>query len=720
MIGTTLAHYEVREKLGEGGMGVVYKAFDPRLKRFVALKVLPAEVARDETRKARLLREARAASALSHPHIVVVHDIVADGECDFIVMEYVEGRSLSAVIPKGGLPAPEALSYATQIADALQAAHAQGIVHRDLKPGNVMVASTGRVKVLDFGLAKQTSIEPADEEATTRSRAITEPGLVMGTLSYMAPEQALGEEVDARADVFSFGILLYEMLTGLAPFRARTSAALVHELVYASPKPLRDLRPATPDGLAALVESCLEKRPRDRPQDGEEVARLLRDLSLEEGGPHAPTVPVKRPPRAGTATRRRRSLGPPRRGTERTSIAVLPFASLSAEPDDLYLALGIAAEIISGLSGVPDLKVASRLASFRFHEANLDLKKVAKELDIRYVLTGSLRRAGSRVRVVAELTDAAKGTQLWAKTYEREMADLFDLQDEIAGGIVAATGGQLIRADAERASHGKPESLDAWGLLHKAYLFWNRGFTREGVDEAMVLLRRAVTLDPHYAAAHAALGMYLIQRVVNAGTDHAAEEKAEALRAVEQALEIAPRDPTVLEYAGVVLHNLGHHARAVSVERLCVELTPFNLVGWGYLAMGLGWSGDDAEVEEGQEILDRLFDQAPDHPSVPYWYFFRAAACARQGRHAESLDAARKCVELNPGYYLARGPHANALGSLGRVDEARESWRAALALNPAFTPEFYRELARGIMVLEDRARPHYAGLVAAGLLPAEA
>ena len=709
MLGSTLAHYEILEKLGEGGMGVVYKARDPRLKRFVALKVLPPDVAADEGRKARLLREARAASALSHPHIVVVHDIVHDGERHFIVMEYVEGKTLSQLIPEGGLSLTDAVAYAEQIADALQAAHAAGVVHRDLKPGNVMVDQRGRVKVLDFGLAKHTDGDP-DVDADTRSRRLTEAGVILGTLAYMAPEQAVGERSDQRADIFSFGVLLYEMMTGVQPFRGKNAAALVHELVYAAPRPVRELAPAVPESLARLVHAALEKQPADRPESMGQIVRELQALRSSEGLT-AGSAPSPTPPR--------RRIGPPRPGAERTSLAVLPFASLSSDPDDLHLATGIATEIIGVLSGVPDLRVASRLVSFRFHEPIPDLKKVAKQLNIRYVLTGSLRRAANRIRVTAELTDALPATQLWARTYERELADIFQVQEEIARAIVSATGGQLIRADAERAGRRAPESLDAWGLLHKAYRFWNRGFSREGVDEALALLRRAVSLDPSYAAAHAALGLYLIQRVVNAATDRPGEEKEEALRAVERALELAPRHSTVLEYAGVVLFHHGLHERSVQVERLCVEEAPFDLVGWGYLAMSLGWAGDEAEVEEAQEILDRLFEQAPDHPSVPYWYFFRAAACARQGRYEESFESARRSLELNPGYYLARGPHGNALGYLGRLEEARESWRRGQAINPAFTPEHYRALALDLMVQPERAQPHLGGLVAAGLLPTE-
>jgi non-specific serine/threonine protein kinase len=718
MIGNTLAHYEILEKLGEGGMGVVYKARDPRLNRFVALKVLPAALARDEGRRARLLREARAASALSHPHIVVVHDLAHDNDQHFIVMEYLEGRSLSDLIPGEGLPLHEALPYATDIAEALAAAHGVGVVHRDLKPGNVLISAAGRVKVLDFGLAKQLVEDPSDEDAPTRSRALTGPGLVMGTLSYMSPEQASGEAVDARSDIFSFGTVLYEMLTGRLPFQGKHAAVVLHEILYTTPLPPSHLAPAIPAALDALVAAVLEKKPGDRPESMERVAEALRSIRAHEVT--APLRPAAAPTAVPAPRRRARpASGPPRRGTERSSLAVLPFVSLSSDPEDAHMAAGIASEIIGALSGVPDLKVASRVASFQFDQAAPDLKKVARTLDIRYVLTGSLRRSGNRIRVIVELTDAVPGTQLWSKTFEREIIDLFAMPEEMARAIVAATGGQIIRADTERASRSHPGSLDAWGLLHRAYAVWNRGFSREGVDEALQLLRRAVLVDPRYAAAHAALGTYLIQRVVNACTDQPETEKAEALAAAERAVELAPNDPTVLEYAGLVWHDTGRHEKAVAAERRCVKIAPFNLVAWGYLAFALGWAGDASGVDEGQRILDGLIDTTPDHPSLPYWLWFKSGACARQDLFAESAEAARLSLELNPGYILARAPYANALGLLGRLDEAREAWRLAEAANPAFTPAFYRGLAREVVVREDRAEKHFRGLRAAGLLPPE-
>jgi TolB-like protein/Flp pilus assembly protein TadD len=414
----------------------------------------------------------------------------------------------------------------------------------------------------------------------------------------------------------------------------------------------------------------------------------------------------------GLSTRRRKTAGlsPPRAGSERASIAVLPFESFSASPDDAFMAAGIASEIISALSGVPDLRVASRLASFPFHGPAPDLKKIARSLQIRYVLTGSLRRSGDRIRVIAELTDAAPGTQVWTKTYERKGEDVFGVQEEIARAIVSATGGEVLRADVERASRHTPESLDALGLVQKAYHFWNRGFSRQGVDEALVLLRQAVAKDPTLGVAHAALGMYIIQRVIFAYAAQREAERAEALAAVAKAVDLAPRDPTVLGYAGIVWHDTGHHERALSALRLCVHVAPFDLVGWGYLGFVLGQAGEPGQVEEAQAILDRLLEEAPDHPSLPYWLYFKATACLRQDRHEEAAHHAVRSVELNPGFTVARAALANALGSLGRLEEARAAWAAAVAVNPEFTPRFYESLSREVLLREEWAEKLLAGL----------
>ena len=715
MLGRSLLHYEIVEKLGEGGMGVVYKARDPRLNRFVALKVLPETTSDDPRRRARLLREARAAATLSHPHIVTVHDIARDGELDFIVMEHVEGRPLSRLIPERGLPLGEALRLGVQIADALASAHAKGVVHRDLKPGNVVVTSEGRAKVLDFGLARLDA--QGSDSSSPASEPLTLEGAVLGTLAYMSPEQAMGQAADAQSDVFSLGVMLYQMLAGELPLAGETTVEQFHLLQYGAVKPLRELRPGLPEAIEAAVAKALARSRRERWPDMRSLEAELRRLAGEIAAmplEERPSIESEAPTLAHAVVPRSR---PPAPGSERTSIAVLPFTSLSPDPEDGFLAAGIASEIIVALAGVPDLRVAAELASARFQGKDHDLAEIAKALDIRYVLTGTLRRAAGRIRLTTTLADAATGTQIWSKAYERQLEDIFRVQEEIARAIVGATGGQLIRADSERARTVSPEHLDAWGLVRRAYSVWTAGFHREGVDEGLELLRRAVSVDPGYAVAHAALGFYLIQRYVNACTDDPEGERAEALAAVARAVEIAPTDPRVLEYAGLVWYDAGgHHERSVGALRQCVEVAPFNLVGWGYLALSLGWAGDERGVEEARRIVDSLLTETPDHPSVPFWLFFRAGIATRQVRYEEAVADARRSLQLIPMYFVERPTLANALGHLGRRDEAHEEMKTALAANPAFTAPHYAKALLRMTGSEERLEPLVGGLRAAGLL----
>jgi serine/threonine protein kinase/tetratricopeptide (TPR) repeat protein len=704
-------------------MGVVYKARDPRLQRYVAVKLLSPGPSSDPRRRERFLREARAASALNHPHIVTVYDIATHEGADFIVMEYVDGLPLSHMIPRRGLPLRHAIEYALQIADAIATAHDAGIIHRDLKPGNVVVTSGGRLRVLDFGLAKLMGGDAGPADGPQAS--LTEAGIVLGTLSYMAPEQANGEPVDHRADIFSFGVMLYEMVTGDLPFRGANTAAVIHQLYYGTARPLSELMPAAPAALEAIVGRALAKKPDDRYSNMPALASDLRALAarldageLEAPAPVSPDAPTVLETFDGSRSQARSSARmprPPSAGSERASIAVLPFSSLSSDKEDGYLAGGIAAELIGALSGVPDLRVASHLASFRFHDTP-DLQVVADTLNIRYVLTGSLRRAGNRIRVMAELTDAESAEQLWARTYERGVEDVFAVQEEIAREIVNATGGQLIRAGSERASRTPPESLDAWGLVRRAYHFWNHAFSVEGVEDALNLLRRAVAIDPSYAAARAFLGLYLIQRVVQYISPNPMADVAEALASAERAIDLAPRDPEVLENAGLVYFNSGRYEDSVAALTRAVEIAPFNLVAWGYLACAHSWTGDDAKVVEGAGILDRLLKTAPDHPSVPYWLFFKAAACMRLDRTAEGLEAARHSTALQPNFFLARLGYANALGRAGDTSAAIDEINRVIVINPSISPEIYTASVRLLSRTDERAEKHLAGLRAAGWL----
>ena len=696
-------------------MGVVYLARDPRLQRRVAIKVLAAG-ASDEQSRARFVREARAASALNHPHIVTIHDIARDGDTDFIVMEYVEGQPLDRLIPRHGLPVRDAVEYGLQIADAVSAAHRAGIVHRDLKPANVITTSAGRVRVLDFGLAKRTgSTDGADLDT---QEGLTQAGTVLGTLSYMAPEQADGRDVDHRADVFSFGAMLYQMLSGALPFPGKTPAAIVHALHYDEPRSLAEC--GVPDEIGQIVRAALAKDPAKRTSSMDVIYGDLRAVAARiDSGALAP--------QAGSGLDTREVLvtpvealapdsshRPPQAGAERASLAVLPFASLSPDKEDGYIAAGLTAELITALSGLPDLRVASHLASARFQGPSEDLATVAAALRIRYVLTGSVRRAAGRIRVSADLTDAKASAMLWSKTYERGLEDIFEVQEDIARQIVSATGGELIRSESALANRAAPENLDAWGLVRRAYHFWNHAWTPEGVEDALNLLRRAVELDPAYSAAHAFLALYLIQRVVNYISPDPQADVTEALAAAAKAMDLAPRDPEVLANAGLVYFNSGQYENAVVALKRAVQIAPFNLVAWGYLGLAYAWGGDDAEVAEGRKILDRLLRTAPDHPSVPYWLYFNTAALTRLGLPAEAADAASESVAAQPHFYLARIAYANTLGVLGQIERARAEIERVLAMNPGITADVYVQSVYLLSRIDERAAPHLAGLRAAG------
>ena len=695
LIGRTLSHYHVLDKIGAGGMGAVYHARDRRLHRDVALKVLAGPQASADLADP-LLAEARAASALNHPNIVTIYDIAREEDVAFIVMEYVDGQPLDVLIRSGAMPPGSVIEYALQISDAMAAAHAAGIVHRDLKPANIIVSQTGRIRVLDFGIALLTAA--AEHSDITSTVADTRPGGLSGTFAYMAPEQSGGAPVDHRSDLFSFGVLLYEMLCGERPFQGNNAAALIRAVHSSEPDRLAGRVGEISPALEALVHQLLSKEPADRPEGMAVVHGRLKAIARGEHA--APSVTE-----------------PPAPGSERASLSVLPFVSLSAGQDDEHLAAGITAELTSALSGVPDLRVASPLASFRYKSENVDIKAVAKALNTRYILTGNLRRAGQRIRVTATLTDAAPGTQIWTKKYERDLEDIFAVQEEIAAEIVGATGGELLRIGADRASRSATESLDAWGLVRKAYHFWNHAFKPEGVHESLELLRRAVGLDPGYAAAHSFLSIYLAQRVVNFISPSPEADIAESFAAGARALDLAPRDPEVLQNVGLIHFNLGRYEDAVAILTRAVKVAPFNLVAWGYLACAHGWSGRTSEVEEGLRILDRLLKTAPDHPSVPYWLYFKTSTLLSLGRAEDAMEPGRHSVELQPYYYLARFEFANALGQAGRLDEARKEIATALSVNPTITPAGYIEGATRVCYTPPRVEAHVAGLRAAGWLP---
>ncbi len=410
---------------------------------------------------------------------------------------------------------------------------------------------------------------------------------------------------------------------------------------------------------------------------------------------------------------------PPRVEQALGSIAVFPFDLLSPDPADVYLADGLTAEIINMLSSVPDLRVASRAAILSARDrkdADADPWALVRTHAFRYVLTGNVRRGADRLRVIAELTDAADRTQLWSATYDRTLADIFEVQEEIAKAIVVAFGGELLRAEWARVSATAPADLAAWELVHKARAL-NLPVNRDALDEALALARQAVERDPGYANAHACLASIHVQRVISGFSAEPENDRAAAVAAIERAADLAPDDPTVLRTLGKVWSTCGQQAKAVSALRRAVEVAPFDYHIWGRLGRTLAYGGDEAGLAEGHAILDRILATAPGHPMVGYWCYFKANACALGGRHEDAARFARRSLDIQPGYTGAWMALANALGAQGLVDEAREALAGALRTNPAMTPQ---HLAEQIAIAAggdaEHAEKSLSGLKAAGLL----
>ena len=452
MIGQTISHYRIVEKLGGGGMGVVFKAEDTNLRRFVALKVLPNELSKDRHAVERFQREARAASALNHSNICTVHDIGEHQGQQFIVMELLEGRTLKHCIAKRPLETEQAAKLGMQIADALEAAHAKGIVHRDIKPEKILVSDRGHVKLLDFGLAKL--LHPVSEETLTQSE--TQGQGAAGTLPYIAPEQLQGQSVDARADIYAVGVVLYEMATGQRPFRAESSVRLIADILHSPPPRPRWVRQAVPPRLEEAILKCLEKDPENRYQSAKELAVDLRRLA-------APSTVAGKPPLLPERLRLKRAMviggvtllavlvvlfalnvggwrqrllystGPPKI----QSLAVLPLENLSGDPTQDYFADGMTEELTTELAQIGALRVISRTSVAHYKGAHKTLPEIARELRVDAVVAGSVERSGDRVRITAQLIEAATDRTLWARSYQESLTDVLSLQDEVARAIAS-------------------------------------------------------------------------------------------------------------------------------------------------------------------------------------------------------------------------------------------------------------------------------------------
>ena len=606
MIGQTLSHYKVLDKLGEGGMGTVYLAEDTSLNRKVALKMLPAQMASDPERLERFQREARAVAALNHPNIVTIYSVEESEHGPFITMELVNGKGLDRVISPTGMPIKEFLSIALALADALSSAHEKGITHRDLKPANIMVTVDGRVKILDFGLAKQQVVAPGDDIPDMAT--LTREGVVIGTVPYMSPEQVQGKALDHTTDIFSVGIILYEMATGERPFQGQTPAELVSSILRDSPRPVNDVSAALPTSLGGIITRCLAKESGRRYPTARELYQSLKRLENEletTGGKSAP------------------------------SIAVLPFADLSPEKDQDYFCEGLAEELINALVKIEGLRVASRTSAFQIKGTVSDAGEIGRRLNVGSVLGGSVRKAGNRLRVTAQLTDVADGYHLWSERYDRNLEDIFAIQDDIAQSIVQALKVTLGPA-------GKPVIEKAAKVDVQAYDYYLKGrkffyqFRQQGFEFARQMFARAIVIDPQYARAYAGVAdcCSLLYMYFDSRTDNLKEADAASRKAVEI-------DPGSAE---------AHASRG--------------------LAVSLRREFDEARVE-----FETALRLDPRNFEAHYLY---ARSLVGQGKPEEAAEHFRRACEINPENYDAPSLYAQTLHGLGRRAQSEAAYRQAL------------------------------------------
>ncbi|HET7292314.1 MAG TPA: protein kinase [Vicinamibacteria bacterium] len=667
MIGETLSRYRIVSRLGGGGMGVVYEAEDTRLGRRVALKLLPDELGANPEARERFEREARAASALNHPNICVIHEVGEHEGRPFIVMERMEGQTLRHAIGGKPLDVDRLVELGLQVVEALDAAHAKGIVHRDVKPANIFVTDRGQAKLLDFGLARQTGSRPLDPEDATASRLdLTGAGTLLGTVAYMSPEQARGQELDARTDLYSLGAVLYEMATGAPPFAAQSTGGLLEAIFGREPLPPSSLNPDVPAELDRIIAKAMEKDRNLRYQSASELRadlqRLRRDTTqarlLSASGISSP-VPV-RPARhrlflglgiaalalalgaglwLGRGSFGRGSTlpaGPP-------SIAVLPFVDMSPARDQEYFADGLAEELLNSLARTPGLRVAGRTSSFQFKGRNEDMRVIGRLLNVTTLLEGSVRKAGARIRITAQLVKVEDGFHLWSETYDRELDDVLAVQDDIAravsgalkltllgGGATPPAAGsksaasynlylqgrhiqaRRTKADLERASDYFRQALEldpgyarAWlGLANSHALLAASGDVTpaDGYAKARSEAEKALELDPGLAEAHATLGWIL--------TGHDWDwDGAEA--AYRRALALDPANPMVLRRAATLRATLGRFDEAIELDRRAIDLDPLSVACHYNLGLHAWYAGRPAEAEA---ALRKVLELNPEYP----------------------------------------------------------------------------------------------------------
>ncbi|MGE5179660.1 MAG: protein kinase domain-containing protein [Bacteroidota bacterium] len=700
--GTRLGTYQITGPLGAGGMGEVYRARDTRLGREVAVKVLPGAVTSSPDRLARFEREARTVAGLSHPNIVTLFSVEEESGVRFLTMELVEGQSLDRLIAAGGLPLARVLDLSIPLASALVAAHERGVVHRDLKPGNVMVTADGWVKVLDFGLAKvaQEAADGADARTVgaTADAPISGAGQVLGTVPYMAPEQVRGETVDARADVFALGIILYELATGRRPFQGATPADVSSAILRDVPTPVLSLRADLPRDLNRIVARCLEKNPRDRFQTARDVYNELRYVQREtatgaagaapssefgmpagpaSGAPSSaagsPATPAPRTPSPSSASASLSALQ-----GEVPSIAVLPFLNRSRSEEDEYFSDGLADELLNVLTKIRGLRVAARASSFQFKGKNEDLASIGEKLNVATLLDGTVRKSGNRVRISVQLVKAADRIQLWSETYDRSMDDIFAVQDDIAQSVVKELRTTLLgeapdskatgeaRAEVAEVAKGHGKNPEAHRLYLEGKYFVGR-LTEEDNARAKKYLNEAIALDPTHAAAWAELAR-AYQHAGGYGWDPIDAAYQNSRTAAHRAIELAPDLAEGYLRLSAVQGMYDWDWKGVDASvRKAMELAPGNAETLRSAGMLAGRWG---RFEEAEALLVEALQKDPLNP---FAYNVLGHHYRFVDRFPDAERAYRKSIELQPQRIGTHHLLAIVLAAEGKDVEALEA-----------------------------------------------